>query len=239
MKRMPQDALAIVPARGGSKRIPRKNIRPFLGKPILARVVETLLASGCFAEVMVSTEDAEIAAVARSSGAAVPFLRSPVNSNDTATTAAVLLEVLGNYAQQGKRFPNFCCVYPTAVFVTADVLKKAKETLDASGADTVIPVLRFSFPIQRAFKVQAGELKMFQPEHMSTRSQDLDPAYHDAGQFYWARTASFLEQQTLYARKCVPVVLDDMQAHDIDSEQDWRIAEFKYSYLHERERGAA
>jgi pseudaminic acid cytidylyltransferase len=231
MKRMPQDALAIVPARGGSKRIPRKNIRPFLGKPILARVVETLLASGCFAEVMVSTEDDEIAAVARAAGAAVPFKRSAANANDTATTAAVLLEVLSGYQ---RKFPMFCCAYPTAVFATPELMRKGRETLEASGADTVIPVLRFSFPIQRAFKVQQGELKMFQPEHMSTRSQDLEPAYHDAGQFYWARTASFLEQKTLYARKAVPLVLDDMQAHDIDSEEDWRMAEFKYAYLNER-----
>jgi pseudaminic acid cytidylyltransferase len=234
MKRMPQDALAIVPARGGSKRIPRKNIRPFLGKPILARVVETLVASGCFAEVMVSTEDEEIAAVARSAGAAVPFARSRENADDTATTAAVLLEVLAQYAKAGKAFGTFCCVYPTAVFVTPEVLRKGGDLLAASGADTVIPVLRFSFPIQRAFKVDGGELKMFQPEHLSTRSQDLEPAYHDAGQFYWARTTSFLEQKTLYARRAAPLVLDDMQAHDIDSEEDWRIAEFKYSYLHER-----
>ena len=234
MERMPQDALAIVPARGGSKRIPRKNIRPFLGKPILSRVVETLLASGCFAEVMVSTEDEEIAAVARSSGATVPFRRSPENANDTATTAAVLLEVLSKFGEGGKSFPAFCCVYPTAVFATPDLIRKGMETLQASGADTVIPVLRFSFPIQRAFKVEGGALKMFQPEHMSTRSQDLEPAYHDAGQFYWARTARFLEQKTLYAHRAAPLVLDDMQAHDIDSEEDWRIAEFKYSYLHER-----
>lgn len=234
MKRMPQDALAIVPARGGSKRIPRKNIRPFVGKPILARVVETLLASGCFAEVMVSTEDEEIAAVARSAGAAVPFARSRENANDTATTAAVLLEVLAQYGKAGKAFATFCCVYPTAVFVTPEVIRKGSELLAASDADTVIPVLRFSFPIQRAFKVQDGALKMFQPEHMSTRSQDLEPAYHDAGQFYWAKTASFLEQKTLYARKAAPLVLDEMQAHDIDSEEDWRIAEFKYSYLHGR-----
>ena len=231
MKRMPQDALAIVPARGGSKRIPRKNIRPFLGRPILARVVETLLASGCFAEVMVSTEDDEIAAVARSAGAAVPFRRSRENANDTATTAAVLLEVLAAYE---RSFASFCCVYPTAVFVTPEVVERGYELLQASGADTVIPVLRFSFPIQRAFRVQQGELKMFQPEHMSTRSQDLEPAYHDAGQFYWARTARFLEQKTLYARKAVPLVLDEMQAHDIDSEEDWRIAEFKYAYRDER-----
>ena len=230
---MPQDALAIVPARGGSKRIPRKNIRPFLGKPILARVVETLVASGCFAEVMVSTEDEEIAAVARSAGAAVPFARSCENASDTATTAAVLLEVLSQYAKAGKAFATFCCVYPTAVFVTPEIIRKGSDLL-ATGVDTVIPVLRFSFPIQRAFKVDAGLLEMFHPEHMSTRSQDLEPAYHDAGQFYWAKTSSFLEQKTLYARNAVPLVLDDMQAHDIDSEEDWRIAEFKYSYLHER-----
>ena len=231
---MPQDALAIVPARGGSKRIPRKNIRPFLGKPILARVVETLVASRCFAEVMVSTEDEEIAAVARAAGAAVPFARSRENANDTATTAAVLLEVLAEYRRAGKAFGTFCCVYPTAVFVTSEIIREGSELLAASGVDSVIPVLRFSFPIQRAFRVEDGALKMFQPEHMSTRSQDLEPAYHDAGQFYWAKTSSFLEQKTLYARKAAPLVLDDMQAHDIDSEEDWRIAEFKYSYLHER-----
>jgi N-acylneuraminate cytidylyltransferase len=231
---MPQNAIAIVPARGGSKRIPRKNIRPFLGRPILARVVETLLASGCFAEVMVSTENDEIASVALAAGAAVPFRRSAANANDTATTAAVLLEVLSAYSEAGRTFPMFCCVYPVAVFATPALMRKGLQTLEDSGADTVIPVLRFSFPIQRAFRVQGGALKMFQPEHMSTRSQDLEPAYHDAGQFYWARTASFLEQKTLYARKAVPLVLDDMEAHDIDSEEDWRIAEFKYAYLNER-----
>lgn len=233
---MPQDAIAIVPARGGSRRIPRKNIRPFLGKPILARVIEQASAAGCFAETMVSTEDAEIAAVAGQAGARVPFMRSSQNASDTATTAAVVLEVLEAYAAQGRRFEYACCIYPTAVFVTPALLREGLERLRSSGADSVVPVLRFSFPIQRALRVDAGRLGMFQPEHMSTRSQDLEPAYHDAGQFYWLRVASFLEQKAIYARHCVPLVLDEMQAHDIDNEDDWRIAEFKFDYL--RTRGA-
>ncbi len=234
MKSMPQDAVAIVPARGGSKRIPRKNIRPFLGKPILGRVLEQLHAAGCFDEVMVSTDDQEIADTARAHGASVPFMRSAQTADDHATTAAVLLEVLAAYARQGREFTHLCCVYPTAVFITPQLLRQGLQKLAGEGVDSVVPVLRVSFPIQRAFKVEAGRLAMFQPEHMNTHSRDLPVAYHDSGQFYWLRTRSFLEQRSIYMRQSVPLVIDEMQAHDIDTEDDWRIAELKYGYLQQR-----
>jgi pseudaminic acid cytidylyltransferase len=231
---MPQDTVAIVPALGGSKRIPRKNIRPFLGRPILARVIEELRAAGSFSEIMVSTEDAEIAAVARASGAAVPFLRSPRNSGDDATTAAVLLEVVAAYEKLGRRFGALCCVYPTAVFVTPALLREGLRLLRESQADCVVPVLRYSFPIQRALRVDGGRLHMFHPEHMNTHSRDLPQAFHDAGQFYWLRTERFLAQKTVYMEDAVPLHIDELQAHDIDTEDDWRIAELKFGYLQQR-----
>ena len=223
-------ALAIVPARGGSKRIPRKNIRPFLGKPILARVLEQLLAAGCFDEVMVSTDDAEIAQVARAHGATVPFMRSPENAADTASTAAVLLEVLERYRRSGKDYARLCCAYPTGVFLTPELLRRGFSILDASGADSVVTVLRYSTPVERALRIEGGKLRMLDPRHVDTHSPDLAPSYHDAGQCYWLRTPAFLEQKTIFARHTAPLVLDPMQAQDIDSEEDWRVAEFKYSY---------
>ncbi len=227
-------AVAIVPARGGSKRIPRKNIRPFLGRPILGRVVEQLLAAGCFDEVMVSTDDPEIAQVARTHGATVPFMRSPENAIDTATTAAVILEVLAAYSREGREFQRVCCAYPTAVFVTPALLQDGFRLLDSSGADSVVTVLRYSTPIERALRIDGGKLRMSEPRHVETRSPDLAPSYHDAGQCYWLRAAAFLEQRTVFARHTAALVLDQMQAQDIDNEDDWRIAEFKYSFLQSR-----
>jgi N-acylneuraminate cytidylyltransferase len=232
---MSHDTVAIVPARGGSKRIPRKNIRPFLGEPILGRVLRQVRGADCFGEVMVSTDDGEIAAFAAAQGAAVPFLRSAANSNDTATTEDVVLEVLAAYARAGRNFARACVVYPTAVFVTPQLLRQGLELLRSSGADSVVTVLRFSYPIQRAFHIEEGKLRMREPQHIASRSQDLAPAFHDAGQFYWLRTASFLEQRQIYARHAVPLLLDDMQAQDIDTEEDWRLAEFKYSWQQQRQ----
>jgi N-acylneuraminate cytidylyltransferase len=227
---MSHDTVAIVPARGGSKRIPRKNIRPFLGEPILGRVLGQVRGADCFDEVMVSTDDREIAGVATSHGAAVPFMRSAANSNDSATTEDVVLEVLAAYARAGRHFARVCVIYPTAVFVTPQLLHQGRDLLQSSGADSVVTVLRFSYPIQRAFQIEGGKLRMREPQHIGTRSQDLAPAFHDAGQFYWLRSASFLEQRQIYAPHAVPLLLDDMQAQDIDTEEDWRLAEFKYSW---------
>lgn len=225
-------SIAIITARGGSKRIPRKNIKDFLGKPIIAYSIAAALDAGCFDEVMVSTDDLEIAEVARKAGANVPFLRSAETSNDFATTADVLMEVLGEYIQRGEVFDHACCIYPTAPFVTAERLKKAYDLLLQAGADTVLPVVRFSFPIQRALSIENSRLKLLWPEHRNTRSQDLTPAYHDSGQFYFFSTDRFLKTHDLFGSNSVPIELPESEVQDIDTEEDWKIAEIKYEMLH-------
>lgn len=222
-------SLCIIPARGGSKRLPRKNMRPFRGRPILAYAVETALAARCFEEVMVSTDESEIAQIAAAAGAAVPFLRSPASSGDTATTAAVLEEVLSGYAAQGSRFDFVCCLYPTAVLVTPSRLQEGLARLEsASGADAVITVQAFSHPIERAFRVTDGFLQLAAPEHAFARQQDLPPAYHDAGQFYWLRTAAFLKHRAIFLPAALPLPLAEWEAQDINTEDDWRLAEWKW-----------
>ncbi|MFD2937209.1 pseudaminic acid cytidylyltransferase [Spirosoma flavum] len=224
--------IAIITARGGSKRIPRKNIRLFLGKPIIAYVIDAALQSGLFSEVMVSTDDDEIAAIARQYGASVPFLRQPKTADDFATTADVLGEVISQYAQQGQVFTHACCLYPTAPFVTSDLLKQAFSTLTEKQFDTVYPVQQFSFPIQRAVLLHDSKVQWFQPEHALTRSQDLEPAYHDAGQFYFVNVNAFQATQRLITPNSGGIVISEMEAHDIDNETDWPVAEFKYQLMH-------
>ncbi len=221
-------ALAVITARGGSKRIPRKNIKEFCGKPILAYSIEAALGAGVFDEVMVSTEDAEIAEIAKARGAKVPFFRSSESANDYATTADVLLEVLEQYRRIGREFDYVCCIYPTAPFVSAEKLKNAMELLAGQGADSLLPVVRFGFPPQRSVVIKDGLLQFKWPEHMLTRSQDLEPFYHDAGQFYCVRTDSFLEQKKMVMEKTVPMVMPESEVQDIDTEEDWKVAEAKY-----------
>ncbi len=228
--------ICIVPARGGSKRIPRKNIREFLGKPILAYSIEAALESGLFDEVMVSTEDPEIADVARAHGANVPFFRSAENSTDMAMTAPVLIEVLERYAAAGRLFDTTCCLYPTAPFVTPARLREACARLDSSDADGVVPVVRFSYPIQRALRMAEGRIEMFWPENYNRRSQDLEPAYHDAGQYYFLRTSALLVQRTLFPATALPIILGDADVQDIDSIEDWEMAEWKCRWLREQAR---
>lgn len=221
--------IAIIPARGGSKRIPRKNIKSFLGKPIIAYSIETALKSKLFDEVMVSTDDEEIAAIAKKYGANVPFLRSAENANDFATTVDVLLEVLESYKAIGQSFDFGCCMYPTAPFVTTNLLSDAYAKLAEDKLDVVFPALRFSFPIQRAMKVNpTNRIELFQPEHLSTRSQDLEPAFHDSGQFYWFDIEALQAKGKLWTDNTGIVVLSEMDAHDIDTLEDWQVAEFKY-----------
>lgn len=230
--------LAVITARGGSKRIPRKNIKPFLGKPILLYSIQAALDSGVFDEVMVSTEDEEIARLAEEAGAKVPFFRSSDTANDYATTADVLLEVLEQYRELGMQFDYVCCIYPTAPFVSAKRLAEAMEKLTAQGADSLLPVVRFGFPPQRSVVVDDdGFLQFRWPEHMLTRSQDLEPFYHDAGQFYCLRTESFLKQKKMVMEKTLPLVLPESEVQDIDTEEDWRIAEAKFRALHGEEKG--
>jgi pseudaminic acid cytidylyltransferase len=224
--------VAIITARGGSKRIPRKNIREFCGKPIIAYSIETALESGCFDEVMVSTDDDEIAGVARGYGAAVPFKRSAATATDQATTAEVLLEVLEKYREAKRDIGEACCIYPTAPFITPESLRAGRDLL-LRDRDTpcVIPVVRFSYPIQRALRVRDGTISLFQPEHLNTRSQDLEPGYHDAGQFYWFRADAFERTRSLMAPGTAAVILPEWQVQDIDNEDDWIVAEMKYRMI--------
>lgn len=223
--------IAIITARGGSKRIPRKNIKDFCGKPILAYSIEAAVSSGLFDTVMVSTEDEEIAEVAKRYGAEVPFYRSEKTAGDFATTNDVLLEVLEEYKKQGQEFELACCIYPTAPFVSAEKLKKAMGKLENSDADTLIPVVPFSYPPQRAMVVREGRLVFFQPEYMDSRSQDLEPHYHDVGQFYVFRTEAFERNRKLMLGNILPFVISELEVQDIDNESDWKIAEMKYKLM--------
>lgn len=227
-------ACAIITARGGSKRIPRKNIKDFLGKPILTYSIEAALACGVFDEVMVSTDDEEIAEIAREAGACVPFVRSESNSNDMATTAEVIDEVVKCYQMEGKKFDFLCCIYPTAPFLTADAIKCAMKTLEESEADSVLPVVRFSFPPQRSVVMKDGYLEPKWPENMQKRSQDLEEMYHDCGQFYCLRTSSFLKQKKVVMEKTLPYFQEEMTVQDIDTLEDWKIAEVKYKIWKDR-----
>lgn len=223
--------VAIITARGGSKRIPRKNIKDFLEKPIIAYSIAAALDAGCFDEVMVSTDDEEIAEVAKRFGAKVPFLRSSQASNDFAGTEDVLIEVLNEYHQRGDLFEYACCLYPTAPFVTAEKLRSGYELLLQAGADAVVPVVRFSYPIQRALKIENSRLTMIWPEYLDSRSQDLMPTYHDSGQFYWIRVSKFMESRTLFPLNTIPLEMPESEVQDIDCEEDWKIAEMKYQIL--------
>lgn len=227
--------LAIITARGGSKRIPRKNIKEFCGKPIMAYSIEAAKQADVFDEIMVSTDDEEIAEVGRKFGAVVPFFRSPKTSDDFATTADVLTEVLTEYEKMGKKFTHICCIYPTAPFVTAQNLKQAMELLTEKQADSVMPVVKFSFPPQRSVVVgENGNLVPKWEEYMNCRSQDLEPFYHDCGQFYCLNVARFLEEKKMIMSNTRPLFMDEMQVQDIDTEEDWRIAEMKYRILNEK-----
>jgi pseudaminic acid cytidylyltransferase len=229
---MKRDSVAIITARGGSKRIPRKNIREFLGKPIITYSIKAAIDSGCFDEVMVSTDDEEIAEVAARAGAAVPFFRSIQTSDDFATTSDVILEVLESYQNIQRSFSLACCIYPTAPFVTAERLKKAFDLLVKSDSDSVIPVTEFSFPILRSFKMDENSKVEFNwPENALKRSQDLPKAYHDCGQFYCINVPRFLQHKKLVTDNTSAIVMPNIEVQDIDNEEDWTLAEIKYSFL--------
>jgi N-acylneuraminate cytidylyltransferase len=223
--------IAIIPARGGSKRIPRKNIKNFAGQPIIKYSIDAALDAGCFDEVMVSTDDREIAEAVESFGAKVPFFRSAENSSDMAMTVPVLEEVLAEYKKLGREFDYVCCLYPTAPFVTAARLKEAYAKTLETGAEAVLPIMRFGYPIQRSLKLENGYAKMFWPENYSRRSQDLEPAYHDCGQFYMLKVSSLLEQKVLFPNHTVPIIVPESEAQDIDNEEDWKLAEIKFQII--------
>jgi N-acylneuraminate cytidylyltransferase len=227
--------IAIITARGGSKRIPRKNIRKFCGKPIIAYSIQAAINADYFDEVMVSTDDEEIAEVAKHYGASVPFMRSAQTASDHATTAEVLIEVLQEYQKRSLNPEFACCIYPTAPFVTSDNLIASHHLLlENPATNNVIPITRFSYPIQRALKLENNKIALLNPELLLTRSQDLQPAYHDAGQFYWLRVNAFLATPNLMSEKTAGFVLPEWQVQDIDNEDDWILAEMKYRFFQEK-----
>ncbi len=221
--------LAIIPARGGSKRIPKKNIKDFCGKPIIEYSIQAALSAKIFTEVMVSTDDEAIADIARKAGAKIPFMRGKEASSDFATTADVLLEVLAMYEQQGFIFDEVCCIYPTAPFVTGEKLKKGYELLQ--DGDSVMPVVKYSYPIQRSIHIKDHMVYMNCPEYINTRSQDLEDMYHDCGQFYFLKVEALKKTKALFTDRTVPMIMSDLEVQDIDHIEDWEIAEMKYKLM--------
>lgn len=223
--------VALVPARGGSKRIPRKNLRDFHGKPIIAYSIEVALQSGLFDDVIVSTDDDEIAEVAKSLGASVPFIRPADLSDDYATTQQVINHCLNWYHGHDKSIAAICCIYATAPFVRSSDLKLGRKAIVDEGFEFSFSATDFAFPVQRAFRVlDSGGVDMLHPENLNTRSQDLEPVYHDAGQFYWGRPAAFLKGKAIFSEFAKPILIPRYRAQDIDTLEDWMIAE--QMYLH-------
>lgn len=228
--------IAIITARGGSKRIPRKNIKEFCGKPIIEYPIEAALNSNIFDEVMVSTDDSEIAQIAVNAGAKVPFYRSAETSSDFATTRDVLMEVLSEYEKLGKKYDYMVCIYPTNPFITEEILKEAIAILEKEQCEEVVPVVKFSFPPQRAYILDTSKnLKYKWEEYKNTRSQDLEPFYHDAGQFYCYNVQQYLMDNGNIEGKVCPIILSEYEVQDIDNRDDWKMAEMKYRFLTEKE----
>lgn len=221
-------SICIIPARGGSKRIPGKNIKPFLGKPIIAYSIEAAISSRVFDEVMVSTDSSEISEIAKDFGASVPFLRDPKTADDHTGLAEVLIEVLKSYEELGRKFDELCCLLPTAVLMKPEILSEASVYL-GKGFDGVFPVVRFSYPIWRSLKrSENGAVEMFWPENYSARSQDLQPAFHDAGQFYFVKISAFLREKKLFLKNSASIELPETAVQDIDTPEDWEMAELKF-----------
>jgi len=224
--------LAVIPARGGSKRIPRKNIKLFCGKPMIAWSIEAAISSGCFDHVIVSTDDAEIAEIARQYGASVPFLRPAVLADDYTGTTAVIQQAINWCAENGIDAQQVCCLYATAPFVCADDLKRGLAILSASGANYAFSTTSYAFPIQRALRVDSqGRVSMFSPEFFTSRSQDLEEAFHDAGQFYWGKASAWLGGGVMFSPDSVAVQLQRHRVQDIDTPEDWTRAEWLFKAI--------
>jgi pseudaminic acid cytidylyltransferase len=226
--------VAIIPARGGSKRIPRKNIKPFYGKPIIVWSIEAAMDSGCFDRVVVSTDDQEIAEVAKQHGAEVPFMRPKSLSDDFTGTTAVVNHAIEWLNGEGGAVDLACCIYATAPFVRAVDISSGLALLDESGADFSFSVTTFPFPIQRAIKIRNDQrCEMFQPEMFNQRSQDLEEAFHDAGQFYWGKAEAWLKDKMMFSPSAIPYILPRIRVQDIDTMEDWENAEIVYRLMNE------
>jgi len=226
--------ICVIPARGGSKRIPRKNIKEFNGKPIIAYSIEAALKSNCFDKVIVSSDDDEIIKVAKKYGADVPFIRPAELSNDYAGTIPVIKHAIEWLEESNHFIENVCCLYATAPFIQSKIISKAYQQLKNSNADYCFSVTSFSFPIQRAIKITQGDkVNMFYPEHFDKRSQDLEEAYHDAGQFYWGKAQAFKDELFLFSEASSPYFLPRYLVQDIDTMEDWVRAEIMLKVLRE------
>lgn len=226
--------VAIIPARGGSKRIPRKNIKSFCGKPMIAWSIHAARLSGCFDHVIVSTDDGEIADVARTQGAEVPFMRPPELSDDHTGTIPVIAHAIDWMSTNIAAVEHACCLYATAPFVQAEDLRRGFDVLEQSGADYAFSVTSYASPIQRAIRITADQrVEMFNPECFNTRSQDLEEAFHDAGQFYWGRAKAWLAAKPLFSHDAVPVLLPSHRVQDIDTEEDWVRAEAMFRVINQ------
>jgi N-acylneuraminate cytidylyltransferase len=222
------NTIAIITARGGSKRIPRKNIKEFFGQPMIKYAIDAAVESRIFDTVMVSTDDGEIAQIAQKFGADVPFMRSEKTANDFATTMDVLLEVIYQYKKMNIEFDTLCCIYPCVPFLKGDTLIKAYKAFAESNTDSLMPVVRFSYPIQRALRINNdGFLEYVHSENKKARSQDLEPMYHDVGMFYFYKSSSL----TNLDKKIKYFEMKEMEIQDIDTEEDWNYAEMKYSII--------
>ena len=227
------NSLCVIPARGGSKRIPRKNLRSFCGRPIIAYSIDAALESDVFDATIVSTDDGEIADLAVQLGAEVPFFRSSEASSDMATLADVVTEVVARHSKERQNPEIICCLLPTAPFVTCQELRDSYYALlREENTTAVIPVVRFGYPIQRALQVDERQrVSMVWPEYVTARSQDLEPRYHDAGQYYFIRRRAFDHQRTLFPDGAVAHEKSELAVQDIDTEEDWRLAEMKFQLL--------
>lgn len=225
-------SVAIIPARGGSKRIPGKNIKPFQGRPMIAWSIRAALESGCFQRVIVSTDDKGIAKVAREWGAETPFMRPPELADDHTGTLPVIAHALQWLADRGEAVETACCLYATAPFVRSEDLRAGRDRLNRGDVDYAFSVTRYAFPIQRALRITPeGRVGMFQSEHFSTRSQDLEEAWHDAGQFYWGRAVAWREQRPLFSEAAAPIELPRHRVQDIDTPEDWERAEWLFKAM--------
>jgi pseudaminic acid cytidylyltransferase len=221
--------IAVIPARGGSKRIPRKNIKSFCGKPMIAWSIEAALQSGCFDHVVVSTDDGEIADVARQCGAQVPFMRPPILSDDHTGTIPVIRHAIEWFNERGHVSDQVCCIYATAPFVSAADIQRGLNILTTAGSEYAFAVTKYPFPIQRAIRVSdRGRVAMYNPAHFNTRSQDLDEAFHDAGQFYWGRATAWLTGKVIFGPHAAVVQLPRYRVQDIDTAEDWQMAEYLF-----------
>jgi len=224
--------LAVIPARGGSKRIPRKNIKKFLGKPIIAYSIQAAKESGCFDKIVVSTDDNEIAEVAKQYGAEVPFIRPIELSDDYTNTNDVVKHAINWFTEQGINIDYTCCIYATSPFLQAQFLREGFKALEISDKSFAFSVTNFPFPIQRAIKISNdGSVKAFYPEHIFSRSQDLEEAHHDAGQFYWGRSLAFMNDDLMYSNNSLSIILPRFFVQDIDTLEDWEHAEYMYKVL--------